>query len=431
MISFRGNRSLMGPLAVIAVMSAASLGGVGEASADAEESISCEAFASPLVELERQNMQRRCPIVNAEWNASAQNPGGEVDWDKVQQDYVNFCANSGIAPSARAWYRDHYVEGKRKVLADNPDCPPQQTSPNPAAPGQPSSNPPVPGSDPAHVPAPPGSSSTPGPGSSAPGAAGQNGWAVYCPGSQIWGKYIVYSNTEGTCRGQLGWYMWIFSTLDPQKLYVMCPDRMEYDNEGREYIVAYWELYYTGIDFRNEHGEYPKDPTQWIPQWAGEMKLYDPGTCPVPGNLMKTTWQNFGAPGVSNWQAYNGPSYEIAFLPPGTEPVAPGNDPGSGGGTPSARRCGDIDGDWRLSAEGRPGAGAIASMRIEVRGAEIAASGDGWNGRGSFDGTRGYYDWQFADGRRGRTTIALDGDCVLHGQVRGSGLDWDYQAQRR
>jgi hypothetical protein len=53
-----------------------------------------------------------------------------------------------------------------------------------------------------------------------------------------------------------------------------------------------------------------------------------------------------------------------------------------------------------------------------------------WEGRGTLEGSQGSYDWVFQDGKSGRTTFTLDADGNLHGQVRGSGIDWDYVANR-
>jgi hypothetical protein len=65
-----------------------------------------------------------------------------------------------------------------------------------------------------------------------------------------------------------------------------------------------------------------------------------------------------------------------------------------------------------------------------MQGARLIVSGDGWEGEGEFDGRRGYYRWIFTDGKTGRTEIFLDGEGILHGRVRGAGIDWDYQAAR-
>ena len=52
-----------------------------------------------------------------------------------------------------------------------------------------------------------------------------------------------------------------------------------------------------------------------------------------------------------------------------------------------------------------------------------------WQGQGVIKGNTGHYDWVFPDGKTGRTTITIDDDGVIHGQVRGSGLYWDYVAR--
>lgn len=89
-----------------------------------------------------------------------------------------------------------------------------------------------------------------------------------------------------------------------------------------------------------------------------------------------------------------------------------------------------ISGYWVLRPEGQPDMSPVTSQRINVDGARLLVSGDGWYGEGEFDGRSGYYRWTFTEGRTGRTEIYLDGDGVLHGKVRGSGIDWDYQATR-
>ena len=53
-----------------------------------------------------------------------------------------------------------------------------------------------------------------------------------------------------------------------------------------------------------------------------------------------------------------------------------------------------------------------------------------WQGHGVIDGKRGHYDWVFPNGWTGRTTITIDADGNLRGQVRGSGIAWDYIGKR-
>jgi hypothetical protein len=83
---------------------------------------------------------------------------------------------------------------------------------------------------------------------------------------------------------------------------------------------------------------------------------------------------------------------------------------------------------------------ALALMRISnVRGSEFAVGiaeptgnpGIDWKGHGTIHGKDGHYDWTFPDGKQGRTTIRIDADGNLVGQVRGAGIDWDYVGKRR
>jgi hypothetical protein len=70
-------------------------------------------------------------------------------------------------------------------------------------------------------------------------------------------------------------------------------------------------------------------------------------------------------------------------------------------------------------------------VRIELRGTNLVAYGDSWKGEGSFDGRRGFYDWKFNDGKIGRTDFYIIKNGMLYGMVRGSGINWDYQATRQ
>jgi len=53
-----------------------------------------------------------------------------------------------------------------------------------------------------------------------------------------------------------------------------------------------------------------------------------------------------------------------------------------------------------------------------------------WEGHGAIEGEKGYYDWTFPDGKKGRTTITVTADGNLLGEVRGAGIDWDYVGKR-
>ena len=89
-----------------------------------------------------------------------------------------------------------------------------------------------------------------------------------------------------------------------------------------------------------------------------------------------------------------------------------------------------IVGRWILRREGQPGSQPVASFIVEADGEGIIVRGDSWRGSGSFDGESGSYRWAFADGKSGLTTFSIDRNEMMRGQVRGSGIDWDYLATR-
>src|SRR5438552_18860343 len=95
----------------------------------------------------------------------------------------------------------------------------------------------------------------------------------------------------------------------------------------------------------------------------------------------------------------------------------------------------DLVGTYGLYAPNDPDVTAVPMMRIVSQDGNrfviriAVPSGNpavDWQGRGVIDGNQGHYDWVFPDGKTGRTTIRLDADGHLRGQVRGSGIDWDY-----
>ena len=94
-----------------------------------------------------------------------------------------------------------------------------------------------------------------------------------------------------------------------------------------------------------------------------------------------------------------------------------------------------ISGTWTIRPDGQPTARPAGFYVIEQNGTTISVRGPDWTSRGTFDGKVGYYDWAFQDGsgRRGRTTISLGETGILHGQVRGSGanVNWDFVATRQ
>jgi hypothetical protein len=94
-------------------------------------------------------------------------------------------------------------------------------------------------------------------------------------------------------------------------------------------------------------------------------------------------------------------------------------------------------GTYNLSPKGFKG--VVARMTISAQhGSQfligidtpIGVAGVDWEGRGVITGKDGHYDWVFPDGKTGTTTITIDENGNLVGQVRGAGIDWDYVAQR-
>lgn len=100
----------------------------------------------------------------------------------------------------------------------------------------------------------------------------------------------------------------------------------------------------------------------------------------------------------------------------------------------------DITGAYALYREGDMNGRVLAKMRIANQRGNAFQVGNtrstgnparDWQGRGFINGAEGYYDWEFKDGKRGRTIFTFDADGNLHGQVRGTRINWDYVAQRK
>ena len=100
----------------------------------------------------------------------------------------------------------------------------------------------------------------------------------------------------------------------------------------------------------------------------------------------------------------------------------------------------DITGLYVLYREGDLNGKVLAKMRITNQRANSFQVGNtrrtgnparDWQGRGFINGAEGYYDWEFKDGKRGRTIFVFDRNGNLHGQVRGTRINWDYVAQRK
>lgn len=92
-----------------------------------------------------------------------------------------------------------------------------------------------------------------------------------------------------------------------------------------------------------------------------------------------------------------------------------------------------IAGTYSLYRLQDPSGDALGKMTITVRGgSNIFVRGADWKGAGKMtDRKQGYYDWEFEDGKNGRTTILINDDGTLQGRVFGSGLDWWYLARRQ
>lgn len=99
----------------------------------------------------------------------------------------------------------------------------------------------------------------------------------------------------------------------------------------------------------------------------------------------------------------------------------------------SKARPGDLLlGRWLLRRQGQaPSRSNVVNwMEFKLAKGQLIVVGNDWQGDVTFDGTRGYYRWQFDDGRTGKTDIFLDETGILYGHVHGSGLDWTYWASR-
>ncbi len=63
----------------------------------------------------------------------------------------------------------------------------------------------------------------------------------------------------------------------------------------------------------------------------------------------------------------------------------------------------------------------------------VRGVGQSWAGVGKFNGKNGIYEWQFASGEKGNTTIELISDGKIKGHVNGTGpgLNWHYIGVRQ
>jgi hypothetical protein len=97
----------------------------------------------------------------------------------------------------------------------------------------------------------------------------------------------------------------------------------------------------------------------------------------------------------------------------------------------SAEVGASLAGTWLLRWEGNAQSEPVGTAIIEMHGSDIEVRGNDWSGRGKFEGQTGHYQWSINDGRTGHTTLWLDGKGLLHGQVRGALVYWDFIADRK
>jgi|GEM_PF-6693310 len=92
----------------------------------------------------------------------------------------------------------------------------------------------------------------------------------------------------------------------------------------------------------------------------------------------------------------------------------------------------DISGVWKCRRANSYNKSIVSTMKITQSGKKIKVKGIGqeWTGEGQFDGNEGYYDWEFSNGKTGRTTIYLDADRNLYGEVKGQITPWTFIGTR-
>jgi hypothetical protein len=89
-----------------------------------------------------------------------------------------------------------------------------------------------------------------------------------------------------------------------------------------------------------------------------------------------------------------------------------------------------IEGTYYLYEIGNLKAGVMGTMTISNKDTGIIVRGKDWQGEGSVNGTQGFYNWRFEDGKTGRTEITINSDGTIKGHVVGSGINWWYLARR-
>ena len=54
-----------------------------------------------------------------------------------------------------------------------------------------------------------------------------------------------------------------------------------------------------------------------------------------------------------------------------------------------------------------------------------------WIGLGELNGSNGYFDWRFSDGKYGQTTFEIDKNGNLKAKSIGSGVNYEYVAKKK
>jgi hypothetical protein len=72
----------------------------------------------------------------------------------------------------------------------------------------------------------------------------------------------------------------------------------------------------------------------------------------------------------------------------------------------------------------------LAITAREGKGFSVVGVDEAWSGEGRIEGNTGYYNWVFASGERGKTTLTINADGTLTGKVEGEIFPWTYLARR-
>jgi hypothetical protein len=110
-----------------------------------------------------------------------------------------------------------------------------------------------------------------------------------------------------------------------------------------------------------------------------------------------------------------------------------GGPAGAGPAGQDGKAAKPIEGAYVLSRWGDPAGTPVTRMVITARegnGFSVRGSDQAWSGEGRVDGDKGYYNWVFATGERGKTTFTINPDGTLKGEVSGEVTPWTFHARR-